>query len=47
MNGMPVDSASSNEKVLEGKRIGDRISLVVLREGKPLQLSLTLAAQKR
>lgn len=29
--------------MLDGKRIG----LVALREGKPLQLSLTLAAQKR
>ena len=47
IDGVPVDSSSSIEKVLDGKRIGDRISLLVLREGKPLQLSLTLAAEKR
>lgn len=47
MTGMPVDSASSIGKVLDGKRVGDRLSLVMLREGKPLRLSLTLAEEKR
>jgi S1-C subfamily serine protease len=47
IDGVPVDSSSSIEKVLGGKRIGDRINLVVLREGKPVQFSLTLAAEKR
>lgn len=47
IDGVPVDSSSSIDKVLDGKRIGERLNLVVLREGKLVQLSLTLVGEKR
>lgn len=43
LDGSPVFNSSDIDRILGGKRIGDRIVLGVLREGKVLQLSLTLA----
>ena len=43
LDGSPVYNSSDIDRILGGKRIGDRIVLGILREGKTLQLSLTLA----
>ena len=47
IDGVPVDSASAIDKVLDGKRIGDRVVLTLWREGKALQVTIVLAAEKR
>ena len=47
IDGVPVDSASAIDKVLDGKRIGDRVVLTLWREGKAVQVAIVLAAEKR
>ena len=47
IDGEAVDSAASIERALDGKKVGDSVTLDLLREGKPLQLRLRMAGQAR
>jgi len=47
IDGTPVESASAIDKVLDGKRIGDRVVLSLWRDGKAFQVPIVLAAEKR
>ena len=43
IDGQAVDSTAAMDRLLEGKRLGDRATLGLLREGKTFSLTLTLA----
>ncbi len=43
IDGVPVFNSTDIDRILGGKKIGDRVTLGILREGKTLQLALTLA----
>lgn len=43
IDGTAVNKSADIDRILSGKRIGDRITLGLLRDGKPAQVSLTLA----
>ena len=47
IDGEAVDSAASIERALDDKKIGDSVTLELLREGKSLQLRLRMAGQAR
>ena len=47
IDGGPVESASAIDKALDSKRIGDRVTLTLWREGKTLQVPIVLAGEKR
>ncbi len=47
IDGQTVGSAAAMDKIMDGKRIGDRVDLRLLRDGKPFTVSLTLGASKR
>ncbi|MBK8335335.1 MAG: trypsin-like peptidase domain-containing protein [Sterolibacteriaceae bacterium] len=47
IDGEAVDSAASIERALDDKKIGDSVTLDLLRDGKPLQLRLRMAGQAR
>ena len=47
IDGEPVDSAASIERALDDKKVGDSVTLDLLRQGKPLQLRLRMAGQPR
>lgn len=42
IDGQPVDNAAAMDRLLDGKRLGDRTTLGLLREGKSLSVTLTL-----
>lgn len=46
VDGTPVDSADALGRVLEGKRIGDRVVVRLWREGKTVEMTMTLAARR-
>ena len=39
----PIDSAESIDRALDGKRVGDRVTLALMRQGKPVNVSIQLA----
>ncbi len=43
IDGVEIDDSADIDRILSGKRIGDRVTLGLLREGKTLTLPLTLA----
>ncbi len=43
IDGVPVFSSTDIDRILAAKKIGDRVTLGILREGKAQQLALTLA----
>ncbi len=47
IDGEAVDTAASIERVLDDKKIGDSVTLDLLRDGKPMQLRLRMAGQAR
>jgi len=47
IDGQPVDGAAGLDRLLDGRNIGDRLTLGLWREGKTLTVSLTLGAPKR
>ena len=47
IDGEPVDSAASIERALDDKKVGDSVTLDLLRQGKPLQLRLRMAGLAR
>ncbi|MRR52089.1 MAG: PDZ domain-containing protein [Rhodocyclaceae bacterium] len=47
IDGQPVDGAAGLDRLLDGRSIGDRLTLGLWREGKTLTVSLTLGAPKR
>jgi len=47
IDGEAVDSAASIERALDDKKIGESVTLDLLREGKPFQLRLRMAGQAR
>ena len=47
VDGKPVDSAAAMDSQFYGKRIGDKVTLLLWREGKERQVVLTLVGPKR
>ena len=47
VDGKPVDSVAEMENQFDGKRVGDKVTLQLWREGKERQVVLTLVAPKR
>lgn len=47
IDGEPVDNAASIERALEGKNVGDTVTLDLLREGKRMQLRLRMEGRPR
>lgn len=43
IDGTPVSKSADIDRILSGKRIGDRLTLGLLRDGKPAQVVITLA----
>jgi S1-C subfamily serine protease len=47
IDGKPVDSSATMDRLLDDRRIGERVTLGLWRDGRSLQLTLTLAGSKR
>lgn len=47
IDGQPVDNEAAMDKVMDGKRIGDRVMLGILRDGKVVRVAVTLTGQRR
>jgi S1-C subfamily serine protease len=47
IDGQPVDSTATLDRVLDGRNIGDRLTLGLWRDGKSVTVSVTLAGPKR
>ena len=47
IDGEAVDTAASIERALDDKKVGDNVTLDLLRDGKPLQLRLRMAGRPR
>ncbi len=39
----PIDGSSTHDRALSSRRVGDRVTLTLLREGKPVKVVVTLA----
>lgn len=46
IDGTPVDSAEALGRMLDAKRIGDRVTVRLWREGKTVEVAMTLAARR-
>ncbi|HMV53050.1 MAG TPA: trypsin-like peptidase domain-containing protein [Rhodocyclaceae bacterium] len=47
IDGEAVDTAASIERALDAKKVGDNVTLELLRDGKPLQLRLRMVGKPR
>ena len=47
IDGQSVDSPDAMDRLMDGKRIGDRVEFRYLRDGKPFAVTLTLVGTKR
>ncbi|HTY98890.1 MAG TPA: trypsin-like peptidase domain-containing protein, partial [Rhodocyclaceae bacterium] len=47
IDGLSVDSPAAMDKVMDGKNVGDRVQFRLLRDGRPMTVTLTLVATRR